>query len=147
MRKLVDDQHVPLPLVWSNFISLDKNKADLVTFLSDMIMTKGMALQQPNQLITGDGLSDATDAILTSRDNVMLRGNHDEADTRLILHYVRPSVNDMRECWSSIETLMYCCYWYTSCQQSQLTCGLYLEWLRVGNVTRYMKHHRDSHNL
>ena len=86
MRKLADDQHVPLPLVWSNFISLDKNKADLVTFLSDMIMTKGMVLQQPNQLVTGDGLSDATDAISTSRDDVMLRGNHDEADTRLILH-------------------------------------------------------------
>ena len=49
-------------------------------------MTKGMALQQPYELITGGGFSDATDAISTRRDNVMLRGNHEESDTRLILH-------------------------------------------------------------
>ena len=33
-------------------------------------------------------------------------------------------MKDMRECWSSVETLVYCCYWYTSCQQSQLKCGM-----------------------
>ena len=49
-------------------------------------MTKGMALQQPYELVTGGGFSDATDAISTRRDNVMLRGHHKEADTRLILN-------------------------------------------------------------
>ena len=29
IRKFIDDQNVPLPLVWSNFISLDENKADI----------------------------------------------------------------------------------------------------------------------
>ena len=47
-----------------------------------MILTKGMALQQPYELVTGGGFSDATDARSTRRDN----GNHEEADTRLILH-------------------------------------------------------------
>ena len=86
IRKLIDDQHVPLPLVWSNLISLDENKAELARFLSDVIMTKDMALQQPYELVTGGGFSDATDARSKRRDNVMLRGNHKEADTRLILH-------------------------------------------------------------
>ena len=49
-------------------------------------MTKGMALQQPYELVTGGGLSDATDARSTRRDNVVPRGNHEEADTRLIIH-------------------------------------------------------------
>ena len=49
-------------------------------------MTHAMALQQPCELVTGGGFSDATDAISTRRDNVMLRGKHEEADTRLILH-------------------------------------------------------------
>ena len=59
IRKLIDNQHVPLPLVWSNFISLDENKAELARFLSDMIVTKGMALQQPYELVIGGGFSDA----------------------------------------------------------------------------------------
>ena len=86
IRKLIDDQNVPLSLVWSNFISLDENKADLARILSDVIITKGMALQQPYELVTGGGFPDATDARSTRRYNVMLRGNHEEADTRLILH-------------------------------------------------------------
>ena len=86
IRKFIDDQNVPVPLVWSNFISLDENKADIARLLSDVIMTKGMALQQPYELVTGGGLSDATDARSTRRDNVMPRGNHEEADTRLIIH-------------------------------------------------------------
>ena len=49
-------------------------------------MTKGMALQQPYELVPGGGFSDATDARSTMRDNVVLRGNHEEDDTRLILH-------------------------------------------------------------
>ncbi len=81
MRKLVDDQHVPLPLVWSNFISLDENKADLARSLSYVVMKKGMALQQSYELVTEGGFSDATDARSARRDNVMLRGNHEEADT------------------------------------------------------------------
>ena len=43
IRKLIDDQNVPVPLVWSNFISLDENKGDLARFLS---------LQQPYELVT-----------------------------------------------------------------------------------------------
>ena len=84
--KLIDDQNVPLPLVWSNFISLDENKADLARSLSYVVMKKGMALQQSYELVTEGGFSDATDARSTRRDNVMLLGNHEEADTRLILH-------------------------------------------------------------
>ena len=45
----IDYQNVPLPLVWSKFISLDENKADLARFLSDVIMTKSTAIRAGNR--------------------------------------------------------------------------------------------------
>ena len=34
IRKLIEGPDVPLPQVWSNFISLDENKADVARYLS-----------------------------------------------------------------------------------------------------------------
>ena len=65
---------------------MDEKKADLAKFLSDTIMKKGKGLPERYELVTGGGFSDATDARSTRRDDVMLQGNHEEADTRLILH-------------------------------------------------------------
>ena len=86
IRKVIDGPHVPLPQVWSQFIALDDNKASLAQFISEVIMEKGKDLPERFELVTGGGFSDATDARSTRRDDVSLRANHEEADTRLILH-------------------------------------------------------------
>ena len=52
IRKLVYGQHVPLPLVWSQFIALDANKADLVRCLSNVIMKKGKGQTERYELVT-----------------------------------------------------------------------------------------------
>lgn len=86
IRKLIDGPDVPLPTHWSQFIALDQNKADLANFLSEELMKRGIGLDQRHELVTGGGFTDPTCAKSTRRDNINLAGNHEEADTRLILH-------------------------------------------------------------
>ena len=86
IRKVIDGRNVPLPQVWSNFIACDENKADLARFLTEIIVTKGTDLPQQCELVTGGRLSCATHARSTRRSEVKLQGNHEEADTRLVLH-------------------------------------------------------------
>ena len=122
--KVIDGPHVPLPQVWSQFIELDDNKASLAQFISEIIMEKGKELPERFELVTaGGGFSDATDSRSTRRDDVSLRANHEEADTRLILHSCEAVNEGHEKCWSSAETHMLCFFWFISCQRTQLKCG------------------------
>ena len=49
-------------------------------------MQKGEDLPERWEVVTGCGFSSPTDARSTRRQTVHLHGNHEEADTRLILH-------------------------------------------------------------
>ena len=49
-------------------------------------MQKGEDLPERWELVTGGGFSSPTDARSTRRQTVHLHSNHEEADTRLILH-------------------------------------------------------------
>ena len=84
IRKVIDGPHVPLPHVWSNFITMDENKSDIANILCDMIMQKGEDLPERWELVTGGGFSSPIDARSIRRQTVNLPGNHEEADTRLI---------------------------------------------------------------
>ena len=59
---------------------------DIAKFLSEMIMQKGEDLPERWELVTGGGFSSPTDARSARRQTVNLHGNHEEADTRLVLH-------------------------------------------------------------
>ena len=65
---------------------MDENKSDIANFLFEMIMQEGEDLPERWELVTGGGFSSPTDARSTRRQTVHLHGNHEEADTRLILH-------------------------------------------------------------
>lgn len=86
IRKTTDGPDVPLPQVWSSLIALEENKADLARFLSEAIMQKGVDLPARCELVTEGGFSNATEALSMRRQTFRLQGNHEEADTRLILH-------------------------------------------------------------
>ena len=49
-------------------------------------MTEGTDLPQQCELVTGGGFSCVTHVRSTRRSEVKLQGNHEEADTRVILH-------------------------------------------------------------
>ena len=88
IRKLIEGPDVPLPQVWSNFISLDENKADLARYLSQHIISKGRKFHPQLELVTGGGFEDVTTVKSTRRtlEDAGLNANHEEADTRIVLH-------------------------------------------------------------
>ena len=86
VRKIIDTPNATLPYVRANLISLDANKADLARFLSKSLMAKGDILPDQYELVTGGGFTNATESRSTKRSKTPLHANHEEADTRLILH-------------------------------------------------------------
>lgn len=81
IRKVVNRGDLGLPKVWKNFLSLNENKEDMANFLSDQLVAYGNA---EKEIVVGGGergsFSSARGQLRT------LEGNHEEADTRLILH-------------------------------------------------------------
>ena len=87
IRKIVDNRDVPLPQIWKNFIDLSSNKADFANFLSTQLAEKMINLDEDYELVTSGGFYDATHVVSSKeRDLSSLSSNHEEADTRLILH-------------------------------------------------------------
>ena len=87
IRRLIDSVNVKLPLNWKQFISLPENKADLARFLTEQLMDSADKVPSGCELITAGGFDDLLGAwSSTDGDVEQLRGNHEEADTRLILH-------------------------------------------------------------
>ena len=73
--------------MWKNFVALSDNKADLARFLTEYIMSHGREFSHQYELVTSGGYMDSTKACSTQRGEVPnLFSNHEEADTRLILH-------------------------------------------------------------
>lgn len=88
IRRIISDD-VPLPEVWSQFISLDDNKADIARFLSHRLIAHGTRIQEQTEIITGGGFEDIQ-TTQSSKDGIVpqLQGDHEEADTRMIVHAV-----------------------------------------------------------
>ncbi len=78
---------VPLPSNWSEFISMPENKENLAKFLSDEIVRKSQGIDA--EIITAGGFEDVRDAnSSTGREISALHADHEEADTRIVLHAV-----------------------------------------------------------
>ena len=86
VRKLIQGPEVPLPQVWSQFIALEDNKADLATYLSTELLRKAETLVGNCEVVAGGGFPDPVNTKSSKREVTALSANHEEADTRLILH-------------------------------------------------------------
>ena len=87
IRNIIEDGSVPLPKSWSNVVAFDENKGDLARFLSDKLLA-GAPVDKI--IIVGGGFQEE-DAVKCSNPNIdirALKGSHEEADTRMILHCV-----------------------------------------------------------
>lgn len=87
IRRVIENGSLPLPKSWSNFIALDENKADLARFLSEKLLAKAPT----NKVIIVAGGFEEENTVKCSRPNMdirALKGFHEEADTRMILHCV-----------------------------------------------------------
>ena len=88
IRRLVEDRTVKLPSNWSNFMALSENKADLAQLLSEELISNAPGYKE---VIVAGGFEDGQE-VKCSKATVdiscvtQLRCNHEEADTRLVLH-------------------------------------------------------------
>ena len=89
IRRVIENQHVPLPDNWKSFLSLGANKANLAEFLSQQLMTNAVSIS-PTTLVVAGGFAQITDVKSSDpeMDTSPLAANHEEADTRLVLHCV-----------------------------------------------------------
>ena len=86
IRKIIEGSHVQLPQVWDQFIALDDNKADLAHFLSTELLDKAQDISENHEDVADGGFPDPVNARSSRRNVNHLSANHEEADTRLILH-------------------------------------------------------------
>ena len=84
--KLIQGPEVPLPQVWAQFVALEDNKADIVTYVSGELLQKASTLASNCEVVAGGAFPDPWNAKSSTRDVTALSANHEEADTRLILH-------------------------------------------------------------
>ena len=94
VRRQIESESVPLPSDWSNFTALEDNKADLALLLSNYLIDHSPSDQT---MVVVVGFSEAK--IVTSSDPTqdmsMLEADHEEADTRLMLHCIHAYVESM----------------------------------------------------
>ena len=87
IRRQVDNRDIPLPVKWRQFIDHPENKQDLEHFLSKELIRQAKLTGTERTIVTSGGYPDRT-VVESSQemDISSLRCNHDEADTRMVLH-------------------------------------------------------------
>ena len=76
-----------MPQVWAQFISSDENKGELAEYLSERLIDYGSSMEPTKEIITAGGFENPQTAKTTRHSNIFqLEANHEEPDTRLILH-------------------------------------------------------------
>ena len=94
IRRKVDNRDVPLPVNWRQFIDLPENKQDLEHFLSMELIRQARSTQPNREVVTSGRFHDRTAAESSRGTDVnSLKSNHNEADTRILLH--TKSVTDL----------------------------------------------------
>ena len=86
VRRLVENRASKLPDNWQNFMSLIENKHDLVDFLCEEFAK--VHTEHDQELIISGGFNDPMKVVSSDpeHDVTQLSSNHEEADTRIILH-------------------------------------------------------------
>ena len=94
VRRQIERESVPLPFDWSNFMALEDNKADLALLLSNCLVDHSPSDQT---IVVAGGFSEVT--IVKSSNPTLdlsrLEADHEEADTRLILHCIHAHMESM----------------------------------------------------
>ena len=92
-RKIENDSTVPLPSDWSSFTSLEENKADLAILLSTHLIDHNST--ESAMIVVAGEFSESTTVKSSDPDLDVssLPADHEECDTRLILHCIHAHMN------------------------------------------------------
>ncbi|KAG1701285.1 SH3 and multiple ankyrin repeat domains protein 1 [Nymphon striatum] len=86
IRRLIEDDDVPLPNKWTDFMASTDNKGDLCLYLSNALATA----PSEKTIIVGGGFASETEVRSTdaNMNTDLLERTHEEADTRVVLHCI-----------------------------------------------------------
>ena len=124
IRKIVDGRTVPLPQNWNDFLAVPANKQDLALLLSNELIA-----QAPGDkiIVVAGGFRTAEDTQCTQPlvDIEMLRANHEEADTRVVLHCIHAETEDVVVAARDTDILLLLLAFFSSMKCKQL-------WMKAG---------------
>ena len=141
IRRQIESGSVPLPRSWSNFLALQDNKADLAYFLSEKLLAEAPA---DKIIVVGGGFKEE-DTVKCSRPNIDLtglKGCHEEADTRMILHCLHSDAECLVVLCQDTDVLLLLIAHYDRMRCKQL-------WMRAGTGKnpKYLPVHTIRENL
>ncbi|KAG1682470.1 Retinal homeobox protein Rx1 [Nymphon striatum] len=86
IRRLIEDDDVPLPNKWTDFMASTDNKGDLCLYLSNALATA----PSEKTIVVGGGFASETEVRSTdaNMNTDLLESTHEEADTRVVLHCI-----------------------------------------------------------
>ena len=91
LEALIRGPHTPVPKQWGKYITNPKNKKYLCDFITNSMCNPGKGkLPENTDLVIGGGFQDGTRCVAITRDAHQdmeeLESDHEEADTRMLLH-------------------------------------------------------------
>lgn len=85
IRRKIQNRDIKMPENWRSFVSSGQNKSDIASFLSTEL--QAMDISEDNELVVSGGFPNKNDTFSsTGRDTTRLEADHEEADTRILLH-------------------------------------------------------------
>ena len=127
----IANNNTPLPKQWEKYLSNPKNKSDLCNFLSETwIAMASKRLHAGQEFVTSGGFNNMLDCKVASYETVAdlreLQSNHEEADTRLLLHASHAARKmDKIVIWSPDTDVAVLMVYFSSSIKSEL-------WLKTG---------------
>lgn len=112
IRRVISSKDVKLSSNFNSFLSLSANKADLASFFARAVIEMAEELQPTNELVIAGGFDDLMWVwTSTGRNTESLSTNHEEADTRIILHARDASLQGYQRCVSFNAEIQMSWFW------------------------------------
>ena len=93
IRKIIENSLIPLPTNWNSFVAHPNNKTDLARFVSEQLLHQ--APMNKDIVIAGSFAEETTVKSKTTIHTSSLEANHEEADTRIILHCMHTDAHNV----------------------------------------------------
>ncbi|MGH0136162.1 UNVERIFIED_CONTAM: hypothetical protein FKN15_025588, partial [Acipenser sinensis] len=121
-RRLVEDGSVPVPSNWTDFLAVTANKADLACFSSNHLITNAPA---EKNISSCWWIPERRRTSNPDLDIQKLQANHEEADTRLVLHYMHTSGKSVVEsaCDTDVLVLLVAHFHKMKCKNMWMKAG------------------------
>lgn len=128
IRRIIENENVPLPQNMTNFLSLASNKADISNFICEKLTVCDFG---NTSLVVSGGFVDKERVTSSEKSlNILpLVSNHDYAKTRIIIHAINSEADKVVVTSKDIEVLLLLIHHFDKMQCKEL-------WLKAGTLNK-----------